>query len=649
MVTYSTILPDSVYIDVEQNNQSYWKITINDGTSIDGVHNGWCIDWGTPPSDGIANVYSSYGSLSQNILSRINEENLDSINWILNKNWNSTQSPEGNGFQGEEVQNAIWSLIDEGNSIFPGTNDVDSNYIRQQALQNGNGFVPNADDNVVIILEPQSGGQVVIITPDIPENPALDIEKYVSTDGGKTWHDADNPSGPISLQDTFDPFFKFVVENTGDVHLSNITVSDTVYDLNGDAPGTDITINSLAVGETKEYIITAPWELGQHTNTASANASYIDITNTTRNVGDRDDANYFGAAPEIDLEKLVSVDGGETWHDADNPTGPALIEGTSDPVFKFVVTNTGNVDLTNVILSDSDYDLNGDAAGTDITIDLLGVGEVKEYTLTVPWEPAQHTNTGTVNTSYMDRNLSDSDDAHYWGKAIPKITEKRLCGVYVTKNSPDTVLNLFDIFEDADNDDSELTLTIENNTNPELFDAISIDAQTGLLTLDYSLQGKNVPGDAEITIRATDPDGLFVNYILPVSVLKNNDPFPDGKNCNEYFHGGNGQDVITGNGGNDTIFGGSSPDILIGGEGNDVLVGGKGNDAFIISPGDGVDIIEDFGDGKDQIGLDGGLSFDMLNIMQDGSDVLISANGELLMTLTDVDANQLKEKDFFLV
>ncbi len=40
-----------------------------------------------------------------------------------------------------------------------------------------------------------------------------------------------------------------------------------------------------------------------------------------------------------------------TWEDADSAPGPVF---WNDPVFKFVVTNTGNVTLTGISLQDSD-------------------------------------------------------------------------------------------------------------------------------------------------------------------------------------------------------------------------------------------------------------------------------------------------------
>ncbi|NNF64782.1 MAG: hypothetical protein HKN07_11050, partial [Acidimicrobiia bacterium] len=74
---------------------------------------------------------------------------------------------------------------------------------------------------------------------------------------------------------------------------------------------------------------------------------------TGDSVSDSDDANYFGRppAPDIDVEKYVSVDGGLTYDDADDPTGPATFTG-EDVFFLFEVTNTGETELTNLTLTD---------------------------------------------------------------------------------------------------------------------------------------------------------------------------------------------------------------------------------------------------------------------------------------------------------
>ncbi len=64
------------------------------------------------------------------------------------------------------------------------------------------------------------------------------------------------------------------------------------------------------------------------------------------------------AAPAIDVEKYVPIDGGSTWVDADTVTGPYLNTGIQLQ-FQFVVTNVGNVALSNITLTDSDFSLAG--------------------------------------------------------------------------------------------------------------------------------------------------------------------------------------------------------------------------------------------------------------------------------------------------
>ena len=57
---------------------------------------------------------------------------------------------------------------------------------------------------------------------------------------------------------------------------------------------------------------------------------------------------------EIDIEKYVSISGGP-WEDADEITGPIAYVGYDEVAFRFVVTNTGDIALTNIQLSDSDF------------------------------------------------------------------------------------------------------------------------------------------------------------------------------------------------------------------------------------------------------------------------------------------------------
>ena len=60
-----------------------------------------------------------------------------------------------------------------------------------------------------------------------------------------------------------------------------------------------------------------------------------------------------------------------------------------------------------------------------------------------------------------------------------------------------------------------LTYSVVGNTNPALFVSVAGDS-AGVLTLDFA---HNASGVAQITIRATDSSGLFVDDTFTVTVL----------------------------------------------------------------------------------------------------------------------------------
>lgn len=100
-------------------------------------------------------------------------------------------------------------------------------------------------------------------------------------------------------------------------------------------------------------------------------------------------------------------------------------------------------------------------------------------------------------------------------------TTTGISDVSVAVNAPNTVIPLFPAFADAETADSALAFTVIENTNPDMFDAITIDAATGALTLDYAADAL---GKAELTIRATDQDGLYVDTAFRVTLHTVNTP-----------------------------------------------------------------------------------------------------------------------------
>ena len=207
--------------------------------------------------------------------------------------------------------------------------------------------------------------------------------------------------------------FTYVVTNTGNVPLANVVVTDdklgTITSFTGDANGNGL----LDLTETWIYTQTATALAGQQTNTGTATAQDANNPPGTT-VTDDNPANYFGDAPAINIVKFVN------GQDADTPTGPHVAAG-STVTFTYVVTNTGNVPLANVAVSDDKLgpitSFTGDANGNG----LLDLTETWTYTTTATALAGQQTNTGTVTAQDANNppgtTVSDDNPANYFGDA----------------------------------------------------------------------------------------------------------------------------------------------------------------------------------------------------------------------------------------
>ncbi|MGE5609995.1 MAG: SdrD B-like domain-containing protein, partial [Bacillota bacterium] len=94
-------------------------------------------------------------------------------------------------------------------------------------------------------------------------------------------------------------------------------------------------------------------------------------------------------------------------------------------------------------------------------------------------------------------------------------TTRGIPDVLVGPSASDTVINLFAAFADDKDEDNKLTYTVVNNSNPSLFDLTRIDSTTGQLILGYA---PGAMGSAELTLRATDTGGLWVETTFTVTM-----------------------------------------------------------------------------------------------------------------------------------
>jgi hypothetical protein len=255
---------------------------------------------------------------------------------------------------------------------------------------------------------------------------SIDIEK--ATNG----EDADTPTGP-TIEVGAPVTWTYVVTNPGNVPLANVTVTDSegevpVY-VDGDTNGDDL----LDPDETWTYEASSTAVAGEYANTGTATG--VDPLEQT--IEATDPSHYLGFGAGIAVEKSTNT------QDADLAPGVPIPVGTG-VIWEYVVANTGDVVLSDIVLVDDqgvvpvfvDGDVNGD--------DLLDTDEVWTYEAVGTAVAGQYTNLATVTgivtapdqpvldvarTFAVGDTISDDDPSNYFGFLAGIDVEKATNGV----------------------------------------------------------------------------------------------------------------------------------------------------------------------------------------------------------------------------
>jgi len=239
--------------------------------------------------------------------------------------------------------------------------------------------------------------------------------------------------------------YTIVVENTGNVTLSGVAVTDPLTGLNE-------VIASLAPGASESYtethaITQADLDAGSVVNTASA----------------------AGTAPN---EQPVSDTDGETVNAVQEPgllvtktASPATYSAVGEVVtYTIVVTNTGNVTLSGVAVTDP-------LTGLNEVIAILAPGASETYTQTYTITQANLDAGSVVNTASAAGTAPNEDPVS--GSDGETVTAVQQPGLAVTKTAaPQTY--------DAVGDEITYTIVVENTGNVTLSDIAVTDPLTGL-------------------------------------------------------------------------------------------------------------------------------------------------------------------------
>jgi hypothetical protein len=259
-----------------------------------------------------------------------------------------------------------------------------------------------------------------------------------------------------------------------------------------DSQGVTITCPSasLAAGEPMTCTAEGVAVEGQYSNTVTASGVPVVGESPLATAS----SHYFGADPQIVVMKLTN---GE---DVTEAPGPVLWE--DDPVtWTYAVTNTGNVTLTEVMVTD-------DRIGTvPCEATTLAVEEETECTAEGVASAGQYRNVGTASgrPPGLLAPVASSDESYYFARtAEPSIgLEKRTNGmlahvapgVYITVGAP--VTWTYTIVNTGNTELTDIVVTDDQGTPDDVGDDITVCSGLSLTTTESTnctLTGTAEPG-----------------------------------------------------------------------------------------------------------------------------------------------------------
>ncbi|WP_040166303.1 DUF7507 domain-containing protein [Microbacterium gorillae] len=255
--------------------------------------------------------------------------------------------------------------------------DIDAGDVRNTATGHG---TPPGDDQEPIESAPDDS------TVNTPADPALTLVKSA------------DPTTVTTAGETVT--YSFLLTNTGNVTLTDVGVTETGFTGTGDLSAIDCPATTLA--PTATTTCTATYALTQ------ADIDNGTLTNT---------ATGHGTPPGDDQEPIESAPDDST---VNTPANPGLtIVKTADPTtvstagetvtYSFLLTNTGNVTLTDVGVTETDFTGTGDLSAIDCPDTTLAPAATTTCTATYVLTQAD-IDTGSLTNTATGHGTPPGDD-----------------------------------------------------------------------------------------------------------------------------------------------------------------------------------------------------------------------------------------------
>src|SRR5579862_4419071 len=350
--------------------------------------------------------------------------------------------------------------IDVGTLAIGASTTVTDSYTVTQANMNNGGLITN----VATATDDQLDNVSSTVSTPVDADAALKVTKAYTTQPS----DGTDPNGAAGVVDHASQVIDYtiVVTNTGNVTLTNVTVNDPLT-------GQSVDVGTLLVGQSAT--VTDAY------NNSTLEQNHLDsntaITNTVSATSDQGASATAAVTTPVDPDPSLTISKSVTTvvHAAsDVITTPLHVDGAGDVIdYTIVVSNTGNVDLTNVVVTDP---LTGNAH-----TDSASLAPGATYSFTDSYTVTQSdmdshtalTNVATATDNQGDNMSStvstpvDQDHALTIAKSVTTV-------VHAASDVTTTPLHV-----DGAGDVIDYTIVVSNTGNVDLTNVVVTDPLTG--------------------------------------------------------------------------------------------------------------------------------------------------------------------------
>ncbi len=176
------VAPEAKMRILDDDQPSYFTVELTDAGPWSEVYPGWCVDADHGISEGLyyqVDLYSTYGDIPAGIVEK--PQNFPQVNYLLNHHHHGdwiTTAGQPQMVTIEDIQVAIWRLIDDdlGTGLEP--NPAVVSYLVADTLTAGVGYIPGCGDLLALLAVPAENQDddgendiqsVVVETPMPPE------------------------------------------------------------------------------------------------------------------------------------------------------------------------------------------------------------------------------------------------------------------------------------------------------------------------------------------------------------------------------------------------------------------------------------------------------------------------------------------------